>query len=426
MASSVVLSRLAQLESPITPITDKSIGYHRLLEQISTDSLSDEFATNLSAFVDSVLGDSLGIVAARPLIGAYVNALRAVSSPGVKIESGRHALEALQSRAVSFEEQDASIREILADAFQEQEDYIEAAKILQGLQLESSQRKIPDEVKVRTWIRICRLYLEEDDTTSAESFLNRAKNLLYKIEDKELNLMFQLSQARILDSRRKFLEASQAYHGFSLSLALAEEERAFALSKAIVCAVLAPAGPQRSRALGKLFKDERAVQLDEYGILEKMFLDRLISPQEVTNFAKKLAPHQLAQTADGSTVLAKAVIEHNLLGTSRLYNNIGVVELGNLLGLTAAKSEEYAARMLEQRRLIGRIDQIDGVIFFGGQEGNGDKGTVNQANKDGDHGVRRWDKNVQGLAEDVERVSSLLQETFPVCSKPPIKLGRAY
>ncbi|MCJ1396406.1 COP9 signalosome complex subunit 4, partial [Xylographa bjoerkii] len=385
MASPVVLSRLAQLESPTTSITEKSSEYRGLLQQISDDSSHDELPRNLTAFVDSVLGDTLGIVAARPLIGAYVEALRVVPSPDVKIESGRYALEALQSRVVSFEEQDASIREILADAFQEQEDYVEAARILQGLQLESSQRKVPDEVKVRTWIRICRLYLEEDDITSAESYLNRAKNLLYKVEDKELNLMFQLSQARILDSRRKFLEASQAYHGFSLSLVLAEEERAFALSKAIVCAVLAPAGPQRSRALGKLFKDERAVQLDEFGILEKMFLDRLISPQEVTNFAKKLAPHQLAQTADGSTVLAKAVIEHNLLGTSRLYNNIGVVELGSLLGLDAEKCEEYAARMLEQRRLIGRIDQIDGVIFFGGQEGSGEKGIVNQGNKVGDH-----------------------------------------
>ena len=414
MASLEVMSRLAQLESPTSSIIDKSTEYQRLLRQIITNSLSDELTANLSALVNSILGDSLGIVAARPLIGAYVEALRNLPNSDVKIESGRYALAALQSRVVSFEEQDACIREILADAFQEQEDYAEAAKILQGLQLESSQRRVPEDVKVRTWIRICRLYLEEDDTTSAESYLNRAKNLLYKVEDKELNLMFQLSQARILDSRRKFLEASQTYHSFSLSLALAEEERAFALSKAIVCAVLAPAGPQRSRALGKLFKDERVVHLDEFGILEKMFLDRLISPQEVTNFAKKLAPHQLAQTADGSTVLAKAVIEHNLLGTSRLYNNIGMVELGNLLGLDALKSEEYAARMLEQRRLVGRIDQIEGVIFFGGQEGTGDKGTINQASKTGDHGVRRWDRNVQGLAEDVERVASLLQTTFLV------------
>lgn len=414
MASSAILSSLKVLEGPQSPTQTKPSGYEQLLQQITTASDPSVLAQNLSAFVDSILGESLGIVAARPLLGAYVEALRSLSSSAAKIEAGRHALQALESRVVSFEEQDASIREIVADAFQEQEDYVDAAKILQGIQLESSQRKVSDDDKVRIWIRICRLYLEEDDTTSAESYLNRAKNLLYKVQDRELNLMFQLSQARILDSRRKFLDASQAYHSFSLSLALAEEERTFALSKAIICAVLAPAGPQRSRALGKLFKDERAVQVEEYGILEKMFLDRLISPNEVAKFADKLAPHQLAPTADGSTVLAKAVIEHNLLGASRLYNNIGVGELGMLLGLDATKSEEYAARMLEQGRLTGSIDQIDGVIFFGQQDSAGNKAIATRAHPTGNLAARRWDSNVQGLTENVERISSLLQVQYPV------------
>lgn len=415
MASSAVLSRLKELEGPPNPGQTKSSKYEQLLEQIISTSEPSELALNLSAFVDSILGESLGIVAARPLLGAYVETLRRVSGSAIKIEAGRHALQALESRVVSFEEQDASIREIVADAFQEQDDYLDAARILQGIQLDSSQRKVSDDDKVRIWIRICRLYLEEDDTTSAESYLNRAKNLLYKVDDKELNLMFQLSQARILDSRRKFLDASQAYHSFSLSMALAEDERTFALSKAIICAVLAPAGPQRSRALGRLFKDERAVQVEEFGILEKMFLDRLISPNEVAKFADKLDPHQLAPTADGSTVLAKAVIEHNLLGASRLYNNIGVDELGMLLGLDAAKSEEYAARMLEQGRLTGSIDQIDGVIFFGAQDNTGDEGTAARAHPPGTVAARRWDSNVQGVTEDVERVASLLQTQYPVC-----------
>ena len=66
--------------------------------------------------------------------------------------------------------------------------------------------------------------------------------------------------------------------------------------------MLAPAGPQRSRVLSKLFKDERTLDLEEFGILEKMFLDRLISATEVEKFASKLDPHQLARMSDGSTV----------------------------------------------------------------------------------------------------------------------------
>jgi len=411
MASSDITQALTKLEDLST--SDRPTGYRNLLQQISSSPNPSQTLFNLAAFIDSILSESLSIVAARPLLGSAVEAISSLSSTEAKISVGTRALQTLESRVVSFEEQDATIREIMADAYQEQEEFIEAAKMLQGIQLESSQRKISDDVKVRTWIRICRLYIEEDDTTTAESYLNRAKNLLYKVEDPELNLTFALSQARILDSRRRFLDASSAYHSVSFTATLAEEERMHALSAAITCAVLAPAGPQRSRSLAKLYKDERAPQVAEFGILEKMFLDRLLSKEEVDKFAANLMPHQLAKTADGSTVLAKAVVEHNLLSASRLYDNIGVKELGGLLDLDAEKAEQYAAQMLEQGRLTGRIDQIDGVIFFDGVEGSGEKSQAGKGNKVVGHDLRKWNAKVQGLSEEVERVASMLQAEYP-------------
>lgn len=414
MASSNITSALTNIEGSSIPQQDRPPRYNDLLAQIVSGTDASQVSSNLAAFVDSILRESLGIVVARPLLGSAVNAIKSLSSTEAKIDVGIHALQALESRMVSFEEQDAMIREIMADAYTEQEDFIEAAKMLQGIQLESSQRKISDDTKVRTWMRICRLYIEEDDTTSAESYLNRAKNLLYKVEDTELQLQFHLSQARILDARRKFLDASSAYHSVSFTSTLAEEERMQALSAAITCAVLAPAGPLRSRALAKLCKDERASDVSEFGILEKMFLDRLLSKEEVAKFADNLAPHQLAKTADGSTVLAKAVVEHNLLSASRLYNNIGVKELGVLLDLNAEKAEQYAAAMLEQGRLAGRIDQIDGVIFFDGVEGSGEKTDAGRTKKVAGHDLRKWDSKVQGIAEEVERVTSMLQAQYPV------------
>ena len=414
-ASQSILSALAELEDLSTTQHDKPAAYHKILDQIRLRIDHPQTAADLSAFIDSVLGETLGIVAARPLLDSSILVIKCLPNSESRVTVGTHVLLVLEPRIGSFEEQDASIREILADAYQVQEEYLEAAKMLQGIKLESSQRIVSDESKIRTWMRICRLYLEEEDTTGAESHLNKAKNLLYKVDDPELNLQFQLSQARIFDAHRRFLEASQRYHTVSLSTSLDEEERMRGLSSAIICAVLAPAGPQRSRTLAKLYKDERASQVPEFSILEKMFLDRLLSTAEVAAFATKLAPHQLAQTADGSTVLDKAVIEHNLLSASRLYDNIGISELGILLGLEPDKAEQYAARMLEQKRLGGRIDQISGVIFFDGTEGgaNGQAGT-SRPTAASLHGLRKWDLRVQGLAEEVERISSLLQASVPV------------
>ncbi|OJJ46127.1 hypothetical protein ASPZODRAFT_159708 [Penicilliopsis zonata CBS 506.65] len=410
MASQKITAALATIESSGNQQTKLQL-YNNLLSEIVTTSSEHELAQDLIYYLDSILNEEISIVAARPLLDSFIQVLHKLG-PENKVKVGQHAVTLLQTRSTSVEEQDAQIRELLADAYEQQEEYSAAARTLQGIQLDSSQRLISDAARVRLWIRIVRLYLEEDDTTNAETVLNRIKNLPSKIEDAELKLHFQLSQARILDARRRFLDASQEYYTVSLAAGVDESDRLQALSAAIRCAVLAPAGPQRSRALARFYKDDRASSVEEFGILEKMHLNRLLTPAEVAAFSQKLAPHQLAQTADGTTVLDKAVIEHNLVAASQLYENITTDSLGRILGLTGSgdltageKAEAYAARMVEQGRLKGSIDQIDGVISF-------DSSTHGPATAYGRH-IRQWDAGVQKLTEEVERISASISRTFP-------------
>jgi COP9 signalosome complex subunit 4 len=409
--------KVAQALQKIASSSEKQQGYETLLQDIRFSSTPSNLPKDLIAIIDAIFADSLGIVATRSLCVSFVNTLKSVDSNEIKIEVGEHALSIFQTQASSFEEQNAQIRELMASAHEDDEDYMAAAKTLAGIPLESSQRKVTNEDKVRFWIRITRNYLEVDDTTLAEQYLNKAKNVIYTVSDRDLNLHFNLCQARIQDARRNFLAAAQGYQDISFMPVIAEEERLHTLSMAIKCAVLAPAGPARSRALGRLYKDERANTLEEYGILEKMFLDRLLTPKEVAKFAEGLQPHQLAKTSDGSTVLAKAVVEHNLRGASRLYNNIGFDALGLLLGLDGDKAEETTARMIEQGRLVGRIDQIERVIWFEGGEATGEKGSGRAEGVVGRE-LKRWDANVQGLAEEVEKVTSELQLRYPVSKHP--------
>ena len=409
MASQKITAALADIESSGNP-QNKLQLYNNLLSEIVSTSSEHELAQDLIYYLDSILTEDISIVAARPLLDAFIAALQNLS-PETKIKVGQHAVTLLQSRSTSVEEQDAQLRELLADAYESEEEYIAAARALQGIHIDSSQRLVTESAKVRLWIRIVRLYLEEDDTTSAEAFLNRIKSLPNKIEDHELKLHFKLSQARILDARRRFLDASQEYFNVSLAAGVDESDRLQALAAAVRCAVLAPAGPQRSRTLATLYKDDRITSVEEFGILEKMFLDRLLNPEEVAAFSERLAPHQLALMADGTTVLDKAVVEHNLVAASKLYENITTDALGAILGLTGSgdmtageKAEAYAARMVEQERLKGSIDQIAGVIFF-----NSTSGTA----ATGRH-IQQWDAGVQGLAEVVERVAASIVDEFPV------------
>ena len=371
-------------------------------------------AADLNAVLDSFFRQGPGLVASRSFLAAFVNALKGIDNEQLWIDVGNRTLGKLAAQPSSYFDAAATIYELLATAHENNDDFLDAAKALAEIPLDSSQRKVSDEDKARVWVRIVRNYLEVGDDTAADVYVNKLKNIMHTVSDPDLNLHFRLSQARIQDAKRDFLFAAQRYHEISFFPAVAEDERLHTLSMAVKCAILAPAGPMRSRILGRLYKDERSAQLAEFGILEKMFLDRLLSPAEVDKFAEGLQPHQLATTADGSTVLAKAVVEHNLLGVSRLYNNIRFDALGSLLGLDAPRAEETTARMIEQGRLVGRMDQLDGTVWFQqGGEASGEKGSRRAdvvANKE----MRRWDANVEGLAEDVESVINSLQKEFPV------------
>lgn len=60
----------------------------------------------------------------------------------------------------------------------------------------------------------------------------------------------------------------------------------------------------------------------------------------------------------GSTILDRAVTEHNLLAASKLYNNITFPELGALLQISPAKAEKIASQMITEGRMNGYIDQV--------------------------------------------------------------------
>ena len=76
-----------------------------------------------------------------------------------------------------------------------------------------------------------------------------------------------------------------------------------------------------------------------------------VTHMQVDSFAQQLRPHQCAITTDGSTVLDRAVIEHNLAAASKLYSNIYFTELGSLLGCTPEKAEGTASKMVMEDRL---------------------------------------------------------------------------
>ena len=117
-----------------------------------------------------------------------------------------------------------------------------------------------------------------------------------------LEYQFKTCYARILDAKGKFTEAALRYYDLSqtkIGLVMGagkqvgEADLAAALTSAITCAILAAAGPQRSRVLTTLYKDERCARLPVFSLLEKVYLERILQTDEVQVFSANLKPHQL-------------------------------------------------------------------------------------------------------------------------------------
>ncbi|GAA6020825.1 hypothetical protein JCM11491_004666 [Sporobolomyces phaffii] len=375
---------------------DKSQAYSSLLSRTlsSWSSSPAALAPDLDRFVSTVVASDFPQIVARQVLQDYVHQVVEIVDRDVRKEVMRTSLHQLQPRVNSFEQEVCVLREKYADLLEEDEEFPEAAKVLIGIPLESGSR--PDDYKLKVYIRIVRLFLEEEDSTSADTYFNRASLLAHSATDLETQLQFKLCQARMFDFSRRFAEAASKYHEISYVAALADEERLQALTAAIVCAVLAPAGPTRSRILSSLYRDERSPSTQHYAVLSKMFLDHMIRPDEVHAFSATLAPHQLARlppvpaivTPDDApaeqgqhgpeTVLDRAMMEHNVLSASRVYTTLTFAGLGELLGLRASAAEAMARTMIHQGRLRGAIDQVDRTIEFDvdGQAPGGDDKVV--------------------------------------------------
>ncbi|KAG6890351.1 hypothetical protein C0992_002176 [Termitomyces sp. T32_za158] len=432
---------------------DKGPAFVALIPEILSCSDPSRLVADLHKLVDTVVNqDSVGLVVGRQVLSELVKILGEGSIKDAELRRRvvEDTLSTVQPRIVSYEEQVNILRFQLADLHEEQEDWSDSARVLMGISLERRVKIVlvfqlgSDAERVKVYVRIVRLLLEDEDSIQAESYYKRAALLARSdSSDRETNLQLKLCQARIHDYSRRFLEAATRYHELSYVGEIDEEERRHMLLAAVTCAVLAPAGPNRSRVLASLYRDERTLDLPTYNILSKMFLDHILRPAEVKEFEKTLKPHQLAKIAISSndrlasagrydsmdesaastrtgpaTVLDRAVMEHNLLASSQIYNNITFGGLGALLDLTPGAAETMARKMIEQGRLRGSIDQVDKLIWFEGNReeddaqgkagGLGD--IIEEAEDTGAPFTKRWDAQIRLTAANVESIVQHLTE----------------
>jgi COP9 signalosome complex subunit 4 len=155
----------------------------------------------------------------------------------------------------------------------------------------------PVPYKMRNYVKIAQLYLEEGDSVEAEAYVNRASLLQNQIDDKELYILYKVrarvcimcacahahagavrARARLPSQIRRggaallrpLIASWHCRHRTRCATFAGHTYRCaeHARSQAVTCAVLAPAGQPRARILATLYKDERCHTLTSFAILQ--------------------------------------------------------------------------------------------------------------------------------------------------------------
>jgi COP9 signalosome complex subunit 4 len=250
-------------------------------------------------------------------------------------------------------------------------------------------------------VKVSECFLLDDDIVEADSAVTLAGTVVEEITDPDqhwaLILRYKSTYARVLDCNRKFLPAASRYHDLTNlhSDKIDEGDILELLGRATTCAILAPSGAQKKRILATLYADPRLGQLRTIPHLQthatlvtKMYRSQVIRPEDVGPFESSLADHQKAIRGDGRTILQHAVLEHNMIAVSRLYRSIYLRELNKVLGDVPA--EKLAAKMITDGSLKGKIDQVEGILYF----------TLDQDGED------QWNKGIMSFCTELNRVAS--------------------
>ncbi|KAF5100708.1 hypothetical protein DV451_002471 [Geotrichum candidum] len=392
-----IKAQIEEISKSQEPDVAKQVNYVNVLEALRFNEVEP-----LHEFVSAVLHIPYGTSTSRDILTQFLTRLQK-QAPSVSFETDmlKFMLAEIEPLLSSFEAIDIAIRNRLVYIYEQAEDNIAASQVLEVALSRSERRVLTNDEQFEWYIRIVRNRLEAEDATIAEQYLSKAALIRHRAKNatSESLTHFRLSQARIMDSNRRFLEAARKYYEVSVisEIQIDDDDRLACLAAAVKCIILTPAGPLRTQVLRLLYNDDRSRLLSDFDILEKVYMERLLLPAEVEAFGKELAQHQIAELPDGITVLTRAVFDHNLLSVSRIYNNISFTELSKILALDKAKVETYSAKMILQGRLKAVIDQVDDIIYFTSSEST----TVKLA---------QWEYRVERMCSQMEDIVSDIQK----------------
>eukprot|EP00762_Andalucia_godoyi_P000437 ANDGO_03238.mRNA.1 COP9 signalosome complex subunit 4 len=323
-------------------------------------------AADLDEYISFILSDACQVhpAAVRGLLDSVISTLSSISVEH-SISLSEHFASLLQPRMAMAPEQYIALRQLLAARYESQGMYTQAARSLSQIPMDQQVSvAMSNSEKAHLLLRITMLFLEDEEHASAEMALTRASSLVSQVDDAALHAKQKACFSRIQDAKRKFLEAALQYYQLSTMAVLSVTDRMVALDSAIVCSILAKAGPQRTKLLQTIMKDSRSRQASLFHLFERVVSVKTLRKEHLSDLDHFLKDHQRSQ-------VEHAVLEHNIDAVARCYNNIRMDALAKLLGMDRDRTERTVLKMVAEDRLNAVLDQKDNVIVFQSVQGSG-------------------------------------------------------
>ena len=238
-----------------------------LLAETAIAALSASDAPATLRAVDAILGEATPLAAARAALRELESALEAlpIASTALLETVAAHAVDALRPRIAAFEDVDLRLRTLLYHVYWGGADFFRAGEVLALARVDSSTATLSDSERAHAFVRVAQAYLAADDDVSAERYIQRASEWVHRASVPwGVSVQYKVCWARILDAKRRFLEAALRYMEIARLPAeqLEASELVIMLESAARCIVLAPAGPPRARVMANLIRDERISEID--------------------------------------------------------------------------------------------------------------------------------------------------------------------
>jgi len=228
-------------------------------------------------------------------------------------------------------------------------------------------------------------HAKRGDMAECSKFLSKARGMKGRTD--RHRQQHAMLQGQVNQHSGKFLVAARGY----LKVANVDES---AVREGAICAILGLGEDTKGGIVGSVdrqtvlidfAKDPRAAALDVFPFLLKALKGQLFRPEDVKDLVGLLAPHQ---STHFTTV---AVLEHNILAVSSLYDNVSLRQLGLILNVSKDEAEKAASSIISEGRLSASIDQVSDILSF------------NRTDDEFDTNIRDTCKAVQDIVAEISR-----------------------